>query len=178
MSVRHSIILKPESWTCPILGMVLPNPSLQPFTQQLITHLALAIPNLMQGIDRDERRVHNGVSLTLEQKVMGDALGYVSPYHVLKSGVPATRSKVSSQLGSGVLLLVRVAAVAPPAQTYSRFHSIAIWHLEDEELLGRSTCGYPVITGDADATGFEKWTHSIPGELLSFQALRPPELTE
>ncbi|WP_323601214.1 hypothetical protein [Pseudomonas putida] len=158
--------------------MVLLNPSLQAFTQQLITHLTLAIPNLMQGINWDERRVHHGVSLPLKQKVMGDALGPVSTYHVLKSGVPATRPEVSRQLGSGVLFLVQVAPVAPPAQPHSCFHSLAIWNLEHEELLGRGTCGFSVVSGDGEATGLEKWTHSITGALLSFQALRPPELTE
>ncbi|BAW27287.1 Glycosyl transferase (plasmid) [Pseudomonas putida] len=55
--------------------MVLPDATFQPQAQELIAHLPLPIPDLVQRICRDQGGIDHDLTFTLKQEVVTDAKG-------------------------------------------------------------------------------------------------------
>lgn len=86
---------------------------------------------------------------------------------MLQSRVPATKSKMGSQLSGGVLLFILVATITAPAQPHPSFDVIAIRGVERHYLLRSCSSGDQAIFDNLEAAGFQKWPHSSAGALFS-----------
>ena len=136
MSVRCSIILKPQRWTRTIHRVVLADAQHEAFAEQVSTDVPLTQPYRHQRILRDECCEHDRRTVALNDEIVGVAVLQVAINDKSQCAFPVVVSQSCAELGCGIQALTAVTAIASPANPHTHLDQFTMRCARNDELFG------------------------------------------